>query len=1442
MNIKTLLSGFVIFFLLTAQAFAQKSITVNTLNKQVFNIQNRNTNNFDANFSFNELKFSEFLTSDELFTQLNIDGFGKSYTAGAPDLPVYVQVISVPANVNLSLDLLNFNSNTYNLTSLNINNSIKPATQSMSKNDDFVDIKYKKGASYNNNSYSDLKVVELKEIGVMRDMKLYELVYHPVVYNAIQNKIKLRSNVNIMVSWQTNAFIPAKWDFTNEHNHSLTSANKTKTKTVGETFVIVSPADYKETLQPFVKWKKQMGFYVIEAYIGEQIATNNKNTIKEYLKNLYENPAEGVLSPSYLIIVGDVIEIPAWNGTTDSHVTDLYYAEYTGDFLPELYYGRFSVTNTEQLQTVIEKTLFVEKGAGSKNEYQNNHLLVSGVDANMAPVYGNGAINYMLQYYSLEDFGITPSYYLYGSGSPIISNSSQARQAILNDYSAGTGITYYTAHCSSNGWAGPSFIRADISGLENQNMYPLMIGNCCQSLQFNLSSFGEDIVRAEGKGAVAYIGATDYSYWDEDYFWSVGFTSNIIAEPNYEDTDLGSFDAWFHTHNEAEEDRAYNVGQILNVGNMAVQSSSSSLKGYYWEIYQIMGDPSLVPAKYQTQTISANYNSYLIAGQSALTVETEKYAIVSLFGNDELLSVGSADGQGVCELSFNPLQEIGEKKIEIVVSLPDYSPLIDYLNVIAPDGPFLIFKGVDIDDSQGNNNDTADFDESLLIHLKVKNFGTETATNTKIVVSTNSEWITEPITNVEVEIGNIETEELVISTNTLDFTLKNNVPNQEAISFTATLTYNNDKTSDFEFEIVVNAPVIEKTNFLVDQSGIGNLDGIIDSDESVSLQVSFANAGMVQVSNTVISFESSNSNLLTILSNDIAGGGFDAKEAKDFEVQVKAGADIFMGSQVDINYTIKAGDDSQYIFKGYITVTLGGDPEYIMGNDTVEIISGYFYDTGGADGKYSNNESYVMTFLPHNDNQGIMIDFLEFNVESSGAGCRDELKIYNGINIDAPLMGAFCNSNIKDRFKSQNNAGALTFEFTSDGQVPKDGWQGYISSANRYNVTFKLTDGIDMIDNAVVEFVNSVGTTLNDGVVLFENILSKTDKNYSVKKDGYLTVNDVVGDINSDTTITVLIHKLPDICFTIFENAVPLQGVSVFFDNVTLLSDEDGKTTFIDVEPGQKTFVASLEGYNDTTGVIQVSDIDMCYSLNMAKKLKYNLKFIISNESGFLSGADVVIEGVNISSNENGEAIFEGLYADSYNYTINKDGYQTISNSIDVVDTDVVVEHELDFIAYSVTFNIENNGDAVAGAAVTVKGEEKLSSDEGQVIFTGIDTEDDIPFTILKDGFNDFNGTFNIDSLNVNLNIELTVVGISDNHKLLFSVYPNPLHNSKELNITSQNSISELKIFSYSGWLLVTKTEQSKEFKIDISEFTSGIYILQVKINGNWHFKKVIVE
>ena len=111
-----------------------------------------------------------------------------------------------------------------------------------------------------------------------------------------------------------------------------------------------------------------------------------------------------------------------------------------------------------------------------------------------------------------------------------IPDMPQASASIISNISEGTGLSNYTAHCGSNGWGDPSFNTSDVSTLQNFNEYGLVISNCCLPNKFDEPvCFGEALLRAEDKGAVGHIGASNNTYWDEDYWWAVGNVGLLLA-------------------------------------------------------------------------------------------------------------------------------------------------------------------------------------------------------------------------------------------------------------------------------------------------------------------------------------------------------------------------------------------------------------------------------------------------------------------------------------------------------------------------------------------------------------------------------------------------------------------------------------------------------------------------------------------------------------------------------------------------------------------------------------------------------------------------------------------------------------------------------------------------------------------------------------------------
>lgn len=81
---------------------------------------------------------------------------------------------------------------------------------------------------------------------------------------------------------------------------------------------------------------------------------------------------------------------------------------------------------------------------------------------------------------------------------------------------------------------------------------------------------------------------------------------------------------------------------------------------------------------------------------------------------------------------------------------------------------------------------------------------------------------------------------------------------------------------------------------------------------------------------------------------------------------------------------------------------------------------------------------------------------------------------------------------------------------------------------------------------------------------------------------------------------------------------------------------------------------------------------------------------------------------------------------------------------------------------------------------------------------------------------------------------------IDEFEKTNLTIYPNPSNGI--YNVTSNKLIQEYFIFSSVGNLIINKQQNTKDLKINISEFAHGIYYINLKINNNIIRKKLIIN
>ena len=169
-----------------------------------------------------------------------------------------------------------------------------------------------------------------------------------------------------------------------------------------------------------------------------------------------------------------------------------------------------------------------------------------------------------------------------------------------------------------------------------------------------------------------------------------------------------------------------------------------------------------------------------------------------------------------------------------------------------------------------------------------------------------------------------------------------------------------------------------------------------------------------------------------------------------------------------------------------------GGPVVLMSNGTQNVPDGMtysFYDSGGPDGQYQNSENYTFTFTATNPSSIIHVLFTEFNTESGW----DFLKVYNGPDTSAPQIGpaaGYSGTALPEEIIGSNS---VTFVFTSDGSVQRDGWAAAVTALNLQHDLGALS-----IAGNTTPSVNSPSTY----TVAVKNNGANTENTYTVKLMG----------------------------------------------------------------------------------------------------------------------------------------------------------------------------------------------------------------------------------------------------------------------------------------------------------------------------------------------------
>jgi hypothetical protein len=845
---RLMLLGIAILALSFGLAAQSRQLNLSAAPNSVFP-SNQNELGFEVRYSVSDLKINEVQTREGAFDELSIEGYGFTRDLGQPKLPLMRKIIAVPIGAEVTWTVTARTERELPAADNRLKNRIVPAQESVSKSEDpaLKPFLFDREA-YARDGFNTRDWLQATEIGFMRGVRIFALDFHPVRYDPVSGALKVMQDYAVQVRFDHPDLAATAELMARTASHEFDSLygktifnwpepDRTSIVRHPTKMLILTPANYYTTLQPFINWKLQQGLNLVVTTVGTGgTVSNTTSAIQTYMNSVWSSATAGDPAPTYLLIVGDTStsgdNIIANTGvTSSSHVTDLTYVRLQGsDYVPEMYYGRFSVSSATELSNVINKTLMFEQTTFPDPSYLGQTVLIAGVDGTYAATHGNGQINYGSTYYFNAGNGITSNNYLYPA-----SGSSDAQ--IIANANAGRGFINYTAHGSQTSWADPTMTTSDLNGMTNTNKPFVAVGNCCLTNAFNYYSpcFGEVMIRAANKAGVAYIGGTNNTYWDEDYWWGVGAKGTATGSaPAYNASTLGAYDAMFHTHGEAFTDWAQTLGETIWMGNLAVTQGGSSRTNYYWEIYSIMGDPSLMPYYGVPSANGATYPSQILLGATSINVTAQPYSRVALSMGGVLYGTAIVPVSGSLALDITPFTHTGTA--QLVITAQNRITVISDLNVIPNSGAYLNVSAATYADA---NNNSPEYNETGRFNVTFQNVGSEAANDITATLTCSAAGIT--ITDETESIATLAGGTSVAVNNAYSFNIADNIANGSSAQFTITMVSGSDSWTH-SFTLDLYAPSLAIGSMTV-QDPAGNNNGRLDPGETVTIVMPLANNG-----------------------------------------------------------------------------------------------------------------------------------------------------------------------------------------------------------------------------------------------------------------------------------------------------------------------------------------------------------------------------------------------------------------------------------------------------------------------------------------------------------------------------------------------------------------------------------------------------------------------
>ena len=741
---------------------------------------------------------------------------------------------------------------------------------------------------------------------IIRDVRGTAVRVYPFRYNAATNTLRVYSNVTVQLSENNNTPTNPLYN-TNltplremEDMYQSLFINYSKSRMdlpvaqFGDILVIYTSRD-QEAIQPYITWKKEMGYNV-----EEELVATGTNVVSLIQQKYNANP--NIL---YVQLVGDWADVKT--NTVSGEPADPKAGCVVGtDNLPEIAVGRFSCNNVSQLTVQVNKTINYEKNPDMTDSWRSSAL---GIASNQGPG-DDGEIDYthVGRIYSERLNPVLDYNQFYTEYDP--SASASGVTAAVN---AGVSTIAYTGHGSQTSWGTTGFSNSNVNSLSNGAKLPFITSVACNNGTFESGDcFAEAWLRKENGGAIVTWMSSISQPWQppmrgQDYFYDVligGFDYSQYPDQSGINT---------------SEQRTTWGSVVVNASNLMLIESPSSSDVETAHTWCTFGDASVQLRTATPAEITVSNDLMLIGVPFETVVSTEdgqvENAIVCISKDGAYYSALTDEaGYVSIENDFLP----GE--VLLTVTGFNTTTIYENINCIAPSGPYLLL--------QGYNSEVLSYGESHGLDLTIRNVGVEDANNVTVSISSDDPYVTFDIPMAT--IANIASDNTVVLENILSVHVEGDAPDGHVAVCTLTMSCGGEVWS-YEMDLTLAAPLIEFVSY--------GYEGELLPGKTLNITASFRNIGSYPALNVYGTYTTSNPYVTVITVDPVEYGDINND-----------------GAVATAAFTIHVSDNAPFGEIIYSTITLSGNYEfsYVAAFEPfIDIcnvaVSSYPYDEGFED-------------------------------------------------------------------------------------------------------------------------------------------------------------------------------------------------------------------------------------------------------------------------------------------------------------------------------------------------------------------------------------------------------------------------------------------------------------------------------------------------------------